>query len=150
MLQQTSAALVYNLQAKLALYSLARASRRREVYLLQRSILHRTRTERLSTDLRTPHSCIFFPFYPYSIIANFLAVILVPTFCRPKSSQKAQHRQNQSLSSLLRNFASKISFVRRSFAGNFPLKTTGVSNLATLRVSENLPLFSVPFCSRCL
>ena len=45
---------------------------------------------------------------------------------------------------------SKISFVRRSFAGNFPLKDTGVSNLATLCVSENLPLFSVPFCSRCL
>ena len=45
---------------------------------------------------------------------------------------------------------SKISFVRRSFAGNFPLKATGVSNLATLCVSENLPLFSVSFCSRCL
>ena len=45
---------------------------------------------------------------------------------------------------------SKISFVRRLFAGNFPLKATGVSNLATLCVSENLPLFSVSFCSRCL
>ena len=45
---------------------------------------------------------------------------------------------------------SKISFVRRSFAGNYPLKATGVSNLATLCVSENLPLFSVSFCSRCL
>ena len=92
--------------SKLALYSLARALRRREIYLPKGVFnIRRTRTEGLSTDLRTPHSCIFFPFYPYSIIANFLAVILVPTFCRPKSSQKAQHRQNQSLSSLLRNFS---------------------------------------------
>ena len=89
-------------------------------------------------------------FFPLMFVANLLADIFIPTFCRPKSSKKAQHRQNQSLSSLLRNFASKISFVRRSFAGNFPLKDTGVSNLATLCVSENLPLFSVSFCSRCL
>ena len=104
----------------------------------------------LNVDFRTPHSCILRSFYPCSIIANLLAVVSIPTFCRTKSSKKAQHRQNQSLSSLLRNFASKISFVRRSFAGNYPLKATGVSNLATLCVSENLPLFSLSFCSRCL
>ena len=53
-------------------------------------------------------------FYPYSIVANFLAVVSIPTFCRTKSNKKAQHRQNQSLSSLLRNFA-KQNILRSAF-----------------------------------
>ena len=44
-----------------------------------------------------------------------LAFVSIPTFCRPKSSKKAQHRQNQSLSSLLRNFA-KQNILRSSLA----------------------------------
>ena len=57
--------------------------------------------------LRTLNAAFLYSlfFLPLTFVAVGIVFVSLPTFCRPKSSKKAQHRQNQSLSSLLRNFS---------------------------------------------
>ena len=56
---------------------------------------------------------------------------------QPTLFKKAQHRQNQFLAPRLTNFRwAKISLVRRSLVGNFPLTVAGCASLATLTARQ--------------